>query len=332
MVCQFGCAGFPRLTRTDRHDKAEQVCLADFYSGQQPTSHLQTECWVNKYDSGLKLTTDHYEVYTTLLDPLTLRRIPGFLECAHQAYNSQLPYAVKPNERSKIYIFENREQWEDFTRLFTGAQAELFLKIRQGAYCHRGACVAYDIGPKRTLAALSHEGWHQFTSRHFTYRLPSWLDEGIAMQFEGFRFVNGHYRFEPSLNHYRTKALATVLTEQDSIALKDLLTTSPGEVMATDRAESVMAFYSQSYALVRFLREGNAGKYLLDYQRLMQDGLLGEWALCSSDRAVAKNRDLARTIDWNGRVGIQLFRAYVCEEINSMEDEYSSFCWKIAQK
>ena len=152
------------------------------------------------------------------------------------------------------------------------------------------------------------------------------------MQFEGFSLVNGHYVFESSLNHYRTKALSSVLTKQDSIALQDLLSTSPGEVMATDRAESVMAFYSQSYALVRFLREASAGKYLLDYQRLMQDGLLGEWALRSSDRAVAKDRDLPRTIDWNGRVGIQLFRTYVCEEIESMEDEYSSFCWKIAHK
>jgi hypothetical protein len=122
------------------------------------------------------------------------------------------------------------------------------------------------------------------------------------------------------------------LAKQDSIALRGLLSTSPGEVMATDRAESVMAFYSQSYALVRFLREGSAGKYLLDYQRLTQDGLLGEWALCSADRAVAQNRDLPRTIDWNGRVGVQLFQAYVCEEIKSMEDEYSSFCWKIAEK
>ncbi len=102
---------------------------------------------------------------------------------------------------------------------------------------------------------------------------------------------------------------------------------SPGEVMATDRAESVMAFYSQSYALVRFLQEASAGKYLVDYQCLIGDGLLGKWPLCLPDRAVARNRDLARTIDWNGRVGIQLFRDYVCPEIKSLEDEYLSFCW-----
>ncbi len=254
VVCQFGCAVFPPFIRKEEQAKAEQLCLVDFHGGQQVPAQLQAESWENKYSSGLKLTTEHYEVYTTLLDPLVLGKIPGFLECAHQAYNSQLPAAANPNERSRIYIFKDREQWEDFTKLLTGPQAGLFLKIRQGAYCYRGSCVAYDIGPKRTLAALSHEGWHQFTSRHFRFRLPSWLDEGIAMQFEGFRCVNGHYEFQSSLNHYRIRALSGVLTEQDSIPLEELLRISPGEVMATDRAESVMAFYSQSYALVRFLQ------------------------------------------------------------------------------
>jgi len=331
VVCQFGCAAFPPSAGVEEPSKEVQLGLADACSDQGITSLLWAESWTNKYGPGIILTTEHYEVYTTLLDPFFLWKIPDFLESAHQAYTTQLSYAVNPGERSKIYIFKNREQWEDFTRLFTGTQADLFLKIRQGAYCYRGRCVAYDIGPKRTLAALSHEGWHQFSSRHFKYRLPSWLDEGLAMQFEGFRCVGGHYVFQSSLNHYRTRALSGVLTEQNSISLEELLRMSPGEVMATDRAESVMAFYSQSYALVRFLQEARAGKYLVDYQRLIQDGLFGEWPLCRSDRAVAQDRDLPRTIDWNARVGIQLFRAYVCDEIQSMENEYLSFCWKIAQ-
>jgi hypothetical protein len=331
VVSQCGCGVFFPSARVEEPNEDGQVGLVDIFSDQETSSLLWAEKWTNKYGPGVTLTTEHYEVYTTLLDPFFLWRIPGFMERAHQAYSAQLPYVVDPGESSKVYIFKDREQWEDFTRIFTGKQAKLFLKIRQGAYCYKGSCVAYDIGPKRTLAALSHEGWHQFSSRHFKFRLPSWLDEGLAMQFEGFHCVSGEYVFEPSLNHYRKRALASVLNEQDSIDLKELLCISPGEVMATDRAESVMAFYSQSYALVRFLQEACAGKYLADYQRLIRDGLLGQWPLCFSDRTVAENRDLARTVDWNGRVGIQLFRSYVCEEIPSLEDEYLSFCWEISR-
>jgi len=36
---------------------------------------------------------------------------------------------------------------------------------------------------------------------------------------------------------------------------------SPGEALATDQTEAVMAFYSQSYALTRFLREAGYGKH-----------------------------------------------------------------------
>jgi len=330
-LCQFGCAVYSPSAQVEESAEEPVPALADAFSNQGGSPLLWAESWTNKYGPGVTLMTEHYEVHTTLLDPFFLWRIPEFLERAHQAYSAQLPYVVDAGECSKIYIFRNREQWEDFTKRFTGAQAELFLKIRQGAYCYKGRCVAYDIGPKRTLAALSHEGWHQFSSRHFKFRLPSWLDEGLAMQFEGFQCVNGEYVFETSLNHYRIKALSKVLNEKSSINLEELVCTSPGEVMATDRAESVMAFYSQSYALVRFLQEAGAGKYLVDYQRLIRDGLLGQWPLGLSDKAVAESRDRARTVDWNGRVGIQLFRSYVCDEIPSLEDEYLSFCWDIAQ-
>jgi len=53
--------------------------------------------------------------------------------------------------------------------------------------------VVYYIGRERTFSALGHEGWHQFNSRHFKFRLPSWLDEGIAMLFEIHRSEKGFF-------------------------------------------------------------------------------------------------------------------------------------------
>ena len=106
------------------------------------------------------------------------------MESAYKAYNSQLPVPIKTSSKFIIYLFADRTQWEHFTWTFAGEQAEIFYKIKAGAYYHNDACVAYDIGPERTFSTLGHEGWHQFSSRHFKYRLPSWLDEGVAMLFE----------------------------------------------------------------------------------------------------------------------------------------------------
>ena len=46
---------------------------------------------------------------------------------------------------------------------------------------HDGVAVLYNIGTRDTFAIAAHEGWHQFSGRHFKYRLPSWLDEGVAL-------------------------------------------------------------------------------------------------------------------------------------------------------
>jgi len=292
-----------------------------------PTPGLRAICdWPNPYGPGLQLVTDHYTLYTTLLDPGFLRQLPGFMESAHQAYNAQLPDPIEPRTRSVVYLFSNRAGWEAFTRDLTGPQAEVFLKIQAGAYCFNGSCIGYDIGPTRTLAALGHEGWHQFTSRHFTLRLPSWLDEGIAVTFECFTYRDCLFQFSDAANAYRLGSLREAVTGGDLIPLEVLLATSPGEVLATDRSERVQAFYSQSYGLVRFLREAGDGKYLARYRRLVADGLQGNWPLEPSERAIAVDRNRPRTIQWNQVVGLRLFQYYVAHELQPIEREYLAFC------
>ena len=282
--------------------------------------------WDNPYGPGLRLSTAHYDIFTTLLEPLTLRTIPGFIESAYWGYNDQLPQPIETANKFTVYLFADRQQWEHFTHAFAGEQAPVFCKIRTGAYYLNGACVVYDIGCQRTLSAIGHEGWHQFNSRHFRYRLPSWLDEGIAMLFETSTYQNGMYSFDPARNYQRLGALSETLSNPKLIPLRELIATSPGEVLATDQTESVMAFYSQSYALVRFLREAHHGERLTRYHRLLWDGLLGEWPLEASESRTAEDRNLARTIHWNHTVGTRLFEHYVGDDFDRLQREYLTFC------
>ena len=139
--------------------------------------------WQSPYGSGLKIQTCHYDIYTTLLEPLMISEVPGFIESCYRGYNSQLGEPVESSTHLKIYLFATREQWEDFTEDFTQENAEIYKKIKNGAYYVNGSCVVYNIGREKTFSILGHEGWHQFNQRHFKYRLPSWLDEGLAMKF-----------------------------------------------------------------------------------------------------------------------------------------------------
>ncbi|KPL21205.1 MAG: hypothetical protein AMJ75_10450 [Phycisphaerae bacterium SM1_79] len=314
-------AGAPRL----------ETCadMVAYLQDQNLPTLESVEAWTNEYGPGVKLTTAHYEIFATLLKSWMLRRAPGFIESAYQAYNSQLPEPIETNTKFTIYLFADRRQWADFTRTFAGEQAETFCRIKAGAYYHNGACVAYDIDAKRTFSVLGHEGWHQFNGRHFKFRLPSWLDEGVAMLFEAHRIEDGAFYFEPAENAHRLDALKRTLSNNQIIPLRALIATNPGDVLATDQTEAAMAFYSQSYALVRFLREAGYGQRLGIYHQLLADGLRGDWPLDDVSKKIAMDRNIPRNVLWNHIVGLLLFQAYIGDDFGQIEKEYLAFCRQI---
>ncbi|MHC5075862.1 MAG: hypothetical protein ACYTFM_05495 [Planctomycetota bacterium] len=330
----IGCSGNKTTkvgSTTKRIDTPEG--MIDYLNGQRLPALESTSYWENKYGTGLKLTTAHYEIYTTLLEPLMLRQVPGFMESAYRAYNKQLTEPVETTKKFKTYIFADRQQWEDFTDDFAGPQAPVYKKIKAGAYYLKGSCVAYNIGRERTFSVLGHEGWHQFNKRYFKYRLPSWLDEGIAMQFETSRYDRGMFYFEPSRNFQRLGALKLSLIENKMIPLEQLIALNPGEVLTTEEPDdAVRAFYAQAYALIRFLREDDYSKRLTQYHQLLIDGLEGEWPLGPEAKKIAVDRNIPLTVRWNRIVGSQLFELYISEDLNEIEQEYYNYCRKIVYR
>jgi hypothetical protein len=302
--------------------------MIEYLHKQNLPALKSVEVWENEYGAGLKLTTVHYEILTTLLEPLMLSQVPGFMESAYRGYNDQLPEPIETTTRFTVYLFAERKQWENFTMTFVGPQAPLYLKIKSGAYYLNDACVAYNIGRERTFSALGHEGWHQFNKKHFKFRLPSWLDEGIAMLFETSRFEQGLFYFEPIRNMSRLGSLKVALMKNQMIPLKELIAMNPGEAIVTGD-ETVMAFYSQAYALVRFLREDSYGKRLGNYHQLLQDGLNGKWPLEKEGRRIASDRNIPLTVWWNRAIGTKLFERYISDDSDQIEKEYLAFCRKV---
>jgi hypothetical protein len=302
--------------------------MIEYLQGQNLPALESIQLWQNEYGPGLKFTTAHYEIFTTLLEPLMLSQVPGFMESAYRGYNSQLPETTSTTTKFTVYLFAQRKHWEEFTKTFAGPMAPIYLKIKAGAYYLNGACVAYNIGRERTFSALGHEGWHQFNKKHFKFRLPSWLDEGIAMLFETSRYEQGLFYFEPVRNMYRLGALKKTLIENKMIPLTELIAMNPGEALAAETT-AVVAFYSQSYGLVRFLREEGYGKRLRDYHQLLLDGLRGNWPLSEVNKMIAANRNIPLTVRWNRTVGPQLFKQYISDDFDLIEKEYLTFCRKI---
>ncbi len=327
-----GCDQNKKQTSASKQKLNQQMAMKQYLEKLQLPAMKRVSLWQNKYaDNGLKIETAHYEIFTTLMEPLVLSEVPGFIESSYRAYQKQLPRPANITRKFKIYLFGTRSQWEAFTSDFTPKQANVYKKIKSGAYYLNGSCVTYYIGREKTFSVLAHEGWHQFNSRCFKYRLPSSIDEGVAMMFEASRYEDGLFRFYPQDNMGRLGGLKKTILDGGMIPLEKLIAMNPGEALMveanTDRA--VMAYYSQAYALVRFLREDNYGKRLVNYQSLLLGGLRGTWRLSDKDRAIASNRNIPLTVGWNRAVSIWLFEKYITDDIAQMEKEYLAFCNKI---
>ncbi len=328
--CQFNIAVPEAAVVGNNLQTAEG--MIDYLTKQHLPAVESVEEWPNKYDQGIVITTDHYRIYTTLLEPLMLYQVPGFMESAYRGYQDQLPNPIETRTKFTIYLFATREQWEDFTKIFTGPQAAIYLKIQRGAYFLNGVCVAYNIGRTRTYSVLGHEGWHQFNARTFRYRLPSWVDEGIAMLFETSKYEQGWFKFEPDKNLGRLGALKETLAKNKMIPLKELIGLNPGEVLVHSDTEAAMAFYAQSYALVRFLREEDYGRRLRNFHQMLLGGLRGIWQLDEQERRIAADRDIPPTARWNRQMANTLFTAYIGDEFERLDMEYNTFCRKLVYR
>ena len=284
--------------------------------------------WDNPHGQGICIETQHYQVFTTLMDPLMLRQVPSFVESAYQAYQSQVPDLTNGTEKFKVYLFGDRKGWEQFTREFTGPMSSTYLKIQRGAYALNGVCVAYNIGRKQTFSVLGHEGWHQFNQRYFKYRLPSWLDEGVATLFETCRYNQDVFEFRPQDNLMRLGTLRQIMQQGRMIRLSELIALNPGQVLdgyGSD-GDAAMAFYAQNYAMVRFLREYDYGRRLTNYHNLLLGGLRGNWPIESYLAEMAADREVPLTVVWNSRVSPQLFSMYIGVDTEMIEAQYQRFC------
>ncbi|MBN2212357.1 MAG: hypothetical protein JW709_13245 [Sedimentisphaerales bacterium] len=330
-----GCVSRPGLFDSTEDDLAGGQTVLMAQLAKLPTVRRITAWPLPDYmtGEGLTIETAHYRIHTTAEDILILRQLSFFLESAFNAYQ-EIGVDAGPGDLLVVYFFQDRQQWEVFTRRWTGRQAGEYLNIKAGAYYYHGACVAYHLGRGANLAVLAHEGWHQFSDACFTYRLPAWLDEGLATSFEGFRWEDGRVDFDVRLNAGRLMALQQCLAEDKWYRLEDLLRLDAGRVVShaagqaqlQGASQTVGSYYAQLYALARFLREDAFGRRRAAFERMLVDGREGRWPLEGELREEAMARDTAPSRRWNAQVGPMLFEYYFQQTPGQMEAEYRRFC------
>src|SRR5436190_11236544 len=240
------------------------------WEGPQVAQPVTFEAWKYHDEPGRTVKSAHYTIHTTITDTQLLTRLAQVMEGGLQQYERFTPGLPITNRPMDCFVFATRPQWMAFTKEHTGNDAVVYLKINRGGYTVRDWFVSYLLSDESTFAVAAHEGWHQYVARHFKERLPPFLEEGIATQFENMHWTGDLPRWNLSINAARAQRLRQAIEGKYLWPLDQLVTMHAGDVVGLS-GERIEAFYAQNWAFVRFLWDADNGKYRQAFQQMLID-------------------------------------------------------------
>ena len=301
---------WPRMAaRADRPAATASDAIFEVPVERRPWRYGHHEGWV--------VETPHYRVYTTVSRRSIVDGLPLFLERALAHFRSDLGTLPAPRERLETYLFDTRNEWEAKTRQLLSDRASTYLTIERGGFTTRGTSVLYYIGRSDTLAIAAHEGWHQYAQRVFRNQLPLWLEEGIATYMEGyFSHPDGVPKFRAWANVERYQMLRSAVRADRLIPLSELLERPPQSFLE-DGKNRLLIYYSQVWALVHFLAEGDGGRYRPALQQVLADAVQG--------RLAGRRRGGGR------RLGPRVLVEYFESDVDTFERRYLAFVLQVVK-
>jgi hypothetical protein len=293
------------------------------WTGPRERAQVRAQSWDALDRAGHVLRTDRYNIYTTIEDATYAFSLGQLMEGAFAEYMKLAPSARPSFEPLACYVFADRTQWAAFTAQRTGADSAIYLKIPRGGYTVDDWFAAYYLGDRSTLSVAAHEGWHQFVARHFAGRLPPFLEEGVACMFEIVRTDRGLPRWNLSYNPPRVFGLKRAVEGKYLWPLEKLITMDAGDVVDAPR-EKIDAFYAQSWAFARFLREAEYGRYRPMFEALMNDTAAGTVNDPTGTLNVA-------TRSWSPAAAKPILEHYLQADFASIEKAYLAFVQSIIE-
>jgi hypothetical protein len=285
--------------------------------------------WNTSHARGQKISTAHYDVYTTATRQQMLAIFPGFMEAAYQHYGEltglREPASAHP---MPVYMLGSRAEWADLTQTVVTENTDLYLNIQAGGYCYRGVCVFWDIGSLYTYSLAAHEGLHQYFSTRLKHRLPSWAEEGICTVTEGLELTADSVRFDESRNIPRFTALRETIVNGRWTPAAQLLALDAGDAIGS-HPQAAGGYYAQLWAMVLFIRSDP--QYSAGFRRMMADAEAGKLNEAFGMSQEDYLRVMATGRAYNKRVAKGLFEHFIARDGAAFEAGYSAFARRLAK-
>ncbi|UCD75358.1 MAG: hypothetical protein JSV91_00265 [Phycisphaerales bacterium] len=290
---------------------------------------ITTEPWSFGERKGVRVTTPHYRIHTTIQHDNLVEHLPAFYESALEHYTTALTDLPLPEKPLESYIFQTRLEWKAKTRQMLPDEYATFENLGRGGFTTRGIAVLYYIDSsgrsRSTLSIAAHEGWHQYSQMTFRNPLPIWLEEGLAAYMESFRLSRaGTVRFRPSYNRERSSALRKAAHLGNLVKLEELLRHTPQTFLERKGRDALLVYYAQVWALARFLAEGADGRYREGLEDLLRDAAEGRLAgRLLRSTALTSGRQKRAAV--SSRVGRAAALEYFNRDWAAFEDEYDAY-------
>ncbi len=304
------------------------LAMALFVAGCAATGPARvaatTHPWSHSGFSGRRITTEHFEIITTLRDAEFEAALPCFVEAVYKRYQATLPTSGDTSIKLTTYIFATRSEWMRFTRRRFPTRLSVYSKIRSGGYTEGSVSVLFYVDRSSTLATIAHEGWHQYVGSLFETQLPAWLNEGLACSHEALQYAGSKPKFTPRHNTFRINSLREAIQQDTLMSLSELVNTDAGDVISRDHSRVTHRYYAQTWAVITFLRHGAGRPCASAFRSLLRDISEGTFAVRVSAARLTTNDKHPSS------PGEAVFRAYFDCAPDALEDQYYDHLVRIA--
>ncbi len=125
----------------------------------------------------------HYRI-TSTATPEQTRDVAVAMEALHRAYLQTMGVTAQGDGKLSLVLYRDRAQFQANNRSRPWAEA----------YYQPPHCYAYVGEGRNPYHWMVHEGVHQLNHQVAGYRLPGWINEGLASYFNASRIVDGVLR------------------------------------------------------------------------------------------------------------------------------------------
>ncbi len=231
--------------------------------------------------------TKYYEIHTDIDDDL-VKELALRMDVMLEQYQKQLAeYKLPPDQPPMtVFLFKKRDSYMGFTRLAGTNTGGMFVP---GPHPFLTSFLEGQ-GRDELRRTLQHEAFHQFAYYAISQDIPTWLNEGLASDFEegiwtGKAFVMGQ------IPPRRIRQLQADVKSGGLVPFSKFLPITPLEWTTTLHADldKGTMYYNESWAATYYLREVERGDNHNRYVKLLRKLHDGEDAATAFKETLGKD-------------------------------------------